>query len=364
MNRSIFDPVRFPCGAVSANGYMLAALTNGQSHDDGTLADAERRWLVRRAAGGFGVVSTCAAHVSEEGKGFDGQLGVWGDHQLPGLTSLAADLTKHGTLPIVQLYHGGARCPSKLTGAQPWSASAFTEEKPGFEVPRAATDAEVTAVIARFSEAAVRTRAAGFAGVELHGAHGYLLSQFLSATMNTRDDRWGGSLENRARLVREVTRAARKEGGDGFLVGVRLSPEDFGFAHGLDLDETVQVARWLADDGADFIHLSLWDVTRMTKKRPDAHAINVFRAALPADVRIVVAGKVWTRADAERCLALGADMVALGRAGILNPALPHAVRDDAWTPRRPPLTPEEYAERDVSPAFLTYLRRFDGMVAG
>lgn len=364
MTRSIFDPVSFACGATSPNGFMLAPLTNGQSHGDGTLSDAERRWLVRRAAGGFGLVSTCAAHVSEDGKGFDGQLGVWGDHQLPGLTTLAADIAEHGALPIVQLYHGGVRCPSKLTGQQPWSASVFTEDKPDFEVPRAATEADITTVIARFGDAAARTRAAGFAGVELHGAHGYLLSQFLSATMNTRGDAWGGSIENRARLVREVTRAARARGGAGFLVGVRLSPEDFGFTRGVDLDETVQVARWLAEDGADFIHLSLWDVNRTTRKRPEEHPIAVFRAALPAHVRIVAAGKVWTRADAERCLSLGADMVALGRAGILNPELPREARDDAWTPRRPPLTPEEYAARDVSSAFLTYLRRFDGMVAG
>ena len=81
MTRSIFDPVSFACGATSPNGFMLAPLTNGQSPDDGTLSDAERRWLVRRAAGGFGLVSTCAAHVSEDGKGFDGQLGVWGEHE-------------------------------------------------------------------------------------------------------------------------------------------------------------------------------------------------------------------------------------------------------------------------------------------
>jgi len=364
MTRSLFAPVPFACGAAAPNAFALAPLTNGQSHDDGTLGDDERRWLVRRAAGGFGLVSTCAAHVSEDGKGFDGQLGVWGDQHLPGLTTLASELRAQGAVAVAQLYHGGARCPSRLTGAQPWSASAFTENKPDFEVPRAATEEDIARVIRHFGDAAARCAKAGFDGVELHGAHGYLLSQFLSATMNTRADAWGASLENRARLLREVTRAARARGGERFVVGVRLSPEDFGFTRGVDLDETVQVARWLADDSADFVHLSLWDVNRMTKKRPAEHPITVFRAALPEHVRIVVAGKVWTRADAERCLSLGADLVAFGRAAIVNPDLPTRCGDEAWSPRRPPLTPAEYAERDVSPAFVGYLRRFEGMVAG
>src|SRR5690606_35508424 len=110
-----------------------------------------------------------------------------------------------------------------------------------------------------FRDAAVRARRAGFDGVELHGAHGYLLSQFLSATMNRREDAWGGSFENRARLMREVVRAVRAAVPASFLVGVRLSPEDYFTARGLDLDENVTLAGLLADDGMDFLHLSLWD---------------------------------------------------------------------------------------------------------
>src|SRR4029077_13813122 len=129
-----------------------------------------------------------------------------------------------------------------------------------------------------------------FEGIELHGAHGYLLSQFLSATYNRRDDRWGGSLEHRARLLREPPRAVRAAVPAGFVVGVRLSPEDRGNARGLDLDESLQVARWLADDGADFIHLSLWDATRNTAKRPSEHPLPLFRDAVPRDVALVACG--------------------------------------------------------------------------
>ena len=132
--------------------------------------------------------------------------------------------------------------------------------------------------------------------------------------MNLRTDAWGGDLAGRARLLRAVLRAVRARVAPGFVVGVRLSPEDFGQARGLDLDETIEVARWLCADGADFIHLSLWRSERMTAKRPDQHPIPLFRAACPPEVAIIAAGGIWTVAEAQAALDRGADLVALGRA--------------------------------------------------
>lgn len=359
----LFEPVSFPCGAVAPNRLALAPLTNQQSHDDGALSDAERDWLLRRARGGFGLVETCASHVLAQGKGFAGQLGVWSDAFVPRLGELGRGIAAAGGLGVVQLYHGGVRCPSALTGVQPVSASVFHEERDGFEAPRALAEEEIEGVIGAFVAAGQRAMAAGFAGVELHAAHGYLLSQFLSREMNTREDRWGGGLEGRARLVRAIATRTRSALGPHALVGVRLSPEDYGFARGLDLDETVEVARWLAEDGVDFIHLSLWDVTRNTKKRPEEHAIPLFRAALPPEVRVVAAGKVWTPDEARAVIAKGADIVALGRAAILNPDWPAQARDPGWAPTRGPLAPDALAALDISPTFVAYLRRFPGLVA-
>ena len=233
------------------NRVALAAMTNQQSHADGTLSDAEYDWLARRADGGFGMLATCAANVSLDGKAWPGELGIDRDEELPGLTRLAARLRVRGGLPIVQIFHGGVRAAQALSGTQVWSASTWQEDKPGFETPRTATLADLERVIHQFAESAERARRAGFAGVELHGAHGYLLSQFLSSTMNPRTDGWGGDLVGRARLVREATRAVRARCGEGFTVGVRLSLEDFGNARGMDLDDNLQVAAWLAEDGVD-----------------------------------------------------------------------------------------------------------------
>ncbi len=356
----ILDPLTFRNGIRARNRTWLAPMTNQQSGEDGALSDDEFGWLEMRARGGFGVVETCAAHVAKGAQGWPGELGVYDDHLLPGLERLATMIRERGALGIAQLFHGGQRAPSSITGEQPWSAVAGAA--PGAERSRAATAEDIRRVIAQFRNAAVRTHSAGFAGVELHGAHGYLLCQFLSA-MNTRTDGWGGSLEGRARLAREAMRAVRSAVPEPFVVGVRLSPEDHGNARGLDLDESIQVARWLCDDGADFIHLSLWDGRNNTKKRPTEHAIPLFRAALPRDVVIVAAGGVWTRSDAETLLDKGASAVALGRVAIGNPEWPSRAADPRWEPRRPPFSLAELRERGLNAKFAEYMRNWQGFVA-
>jgi 2,4-dienoyl-CoA reductase-like NADH-dependent reductase (Old Yellow Enzyme family) len=357
----LYDTLILRCGLRTRNRLWLAPMTNRQSHADGSLSDDELHWLERRAAGGFGVIETCASHVSRDGQGWPGELGVFDDALLPGLSRLASAIASQGAAGIVQIFHGGLRAPAALIGQTPWSATAFAA--PGLEPARAATEADIERVIGDFAAAAARAHRAGFAGVELHGAHGYLLGQFLSATINTRADGWGGSLEGRARLVREATRAARAAVPKSFAVGVRLSPEDRGNAVGLDLDESIQVARWLADEGVDFVHLSLWDAAQNTRKRPEEHPLPLFRRALPAEVAIVVAGGVWTQAQAEALLQKGASAVALGLAGIANPEWPTRSREAGWEPRRPPLTIAELRGLGLNETFAQAMRGWKGFVA-
>src|SRR3569623_534659 len=285
-------------------------MTNGQSFPDGRLGDDEVAWRATRSQRG-------------------------------------------GAAGIVQLFHGGVRAASQLTGEQVWSASTWHEDSPGFETPRAATDDDIARVIEQFAAAAARCARAGFDGVELHGAHGYLLSQFLSRTMNP-----GRSLEQRAALIRNVMRAVRARTSPRFCAGVRLSLEDRGNTKGVDLDESLQVAAWLAEDGADFIHASLWDASKPTAKRPAEHPTPLLRAALPKHVRVIVAGTIWTHEEAKTALAKGADMVAIGRAAILNPDWPRTGAE-----RRPPMTRADLAARAVSPVFVESLPRWKNFVA-
>jgi 2,4-dienoyl-CoA reductase-like NADH-dependent reductase (Old Yellow Enzyme family) len=348
MPSSLGEPFVFANGRVAVNRVWLAPMTNLQSHADGSLSVEERNWLLRRAEGGFGVVETCASHVAYDGQGWQGELGIHSDELLPGLSRLAADLSARGTLGIVQLFHGGLRADARLTGRPAWSASAAEE---GGVAIREGSEVQICKVIEEFREAAVRAYVAGFDGVEFHGAHGYLFGQFLSVVENRRDDGWGGSLANRARLLREAVRAARSSLPTSFIVGVRLSPENSGHARGLDLDESLMVAKWLGEDGIDFLHLSLHDAARNTAKRPHYHPLTLFREAVAERIPLVVAGQIWTRREAEHLLDLGASGVALARSAIANPDWPRQVGRPGWEPRRPPLTIAELVERGLSPQF-------------
>lgn len=360
---ALFEPYTFHCGARAKHRIALAPLTNQQSYPNGVCSPQEQQWLERRAQGDFALVMTCAAHVCATGQGFSGQLGCFSDEQLPGLSELATAINRHGALSLVQLYHGGARSPANLTGQQPISATAWTEDKPDVDSPRAATTLEIEQLIDDFCAAARRVQRAGFHGVELHGAHGYLLSQFLSRLRNTRTDGWGTTLAGRARLLRHIVQRIRSETPKPFIVGIRLSPEELPSAPGLDLDDTLQVAQWLAEDGADFIDLSLWNYQRKTLKRPEEHPLPLFRAALPREVALCAAGAIWSRADAQAVLELGADFVSLGRAAIVDPDWPRHTREPHFEPRRAPLTPQQYRQNGLSDAFIQYLRGFKGMVA-
>ena len=196
---TLFEPLTFAHGRAMKNRFMLAPLTNQQSHADGTLSDDEYRWLTLRAEGGFGVTMTCALHVERRGQGFPGQLGAFDDHHIPGLARLAEGIRARGSLAMGQLYHAGMRASADLIGEAPVCSSDNAEFG-----ARALRGDEVEQITEDFIAAAVRLDRAGFGGLEFHGAHGYLLGQFLSSEINHRDDRWGGSLENRTRIYRDI----------------------------------------------------------------------------------------------------------------------------------------------------------------
>ncbi|MGE0486046.1 MAG: NADH:flavin oxidoreductase [Gammaproteobacteria bacterium] len=355
---ALFTPLSFNRGPTMKNRLMLAPLTNQQSHADGTCSDAEHRWLTLRAQGGFGLTMTCAAHVQLEGQGFPGQLGIHSDAMLPGLMRLADDIKRHDSIAIVQLYHGGMRCPAAVIGQQPLSAS--DNEKWG---ARAMTTAEVEGMIETFVAAAERAERAGFHGIELHGAHGYLLAQFLSPEVNQRNDRYGGALENRQRPLFEIIDGIRARCGQAFMLGVRLSPERFG----MNLPEVVETARRLLDEeNIEFLDMSLWDVFKQPEDVNDGRSLLEHFTALPRKgVRLGVAGKLRTPEQLERAMDAGCDWVMLGRAGILHHDYPNRLKADAgFAPVELPVSPAHLAAEGLSPAFVDYMKNWKGFVQG
>ena len=351
------EPLPQPHGEPWRNRFALAPLTNTQSHPDGTLSDDERRWLVARGTGGFGLVMTAAAYVAPAGQAWGGQLGIASDDHLPGLARLAEELRATGTTSSVQLHHGGRRSDPRLSGRPnqcPWD----DPEKDAV----AMTTGEVEAMVEDFVAAAVRAERAGFDGVQLHGAHGYLLGQFLDARHNDRTDRYGGDLEGRMRPLLEVVQGVRAATGPGFQLGVRLTPE----GNGISLQEGVETARRLLDsDLLDHLDMSLWDVTMRPRTGADGLLIEHFARLPRRRTALGVAGGVTSAADAAWCREQGADFVTVGTGAILhNDFAARALGDPDFRVRERPVSREELRAESVGEAFLDYLAAgWDDLVA-
>lgn len=353
----LLSPLCFTRGPEMKNRFMLAPLTNQQSHTDGTLSDEEYTWLTKRAEGGFGLTMTCAAHVQAIGQGFPGQLGVFGDQHLPGLKRLAENIKSHNSIAICQIHHAGIRSPAELIGEAPVGASA--DEKTG---SRALSLEEVHQLRDDFIAAAVRSEKADFDGVELHGAHSYIICQFLSAETNRREDEYGGSAENRNRLLMEIIDGIRVACSENFLLGVRLSPERFG----LKLAETTALAAQLMQEGKiDFLDMSLWDVFKEPEETEfkGRTLMSYFAELDRGNVRLGVAGKIRNPAEAEAVMEAGIDWIMLGRAAILHHNFPKLyAADKGFKPIENPVSRQHLAEEGLSENFISYMGNWPGFV--
>ncbi len=355
----LFSPLSFARGLSWKNRFMLAPLTNTQSHPDGRLSDEEFDWLVHRVDGGFGMVMTCAAHVQRVGQGFPGQLGVFSDDHLPGLTRLADAIRARGAVSSVQLHHAGLRSPRELIGQAPVGPS---DDAATGTV--ALTEAGVEALIEDFAAAAVRAERAGFDGVELHGAHSYILCAFLSPETNRRKDQWGGSPRNRARIIWEIVRRVRARTRADFQLGLRLSPERFGlvFEEMLTLASDLMVSSQI-----DYLDMSLWSVFKPPVDPVFAHRRLIdWYADLPrGETRVGVAGKLMSGDDVRAVLAAGVDFPIIGRAAILAYDVPNRIAADPADQSPPlPVSSDHLLDQRLSPKFVDYMRgSFKGFVS-
>jgi 2,4-dienoyl-CoA reductase-like NADH-dependent reductase (Old Yellow Enzyme family) len=338
------------------NRFMLAPMTNCQSHPDGRLSEEEFNWLAMRARGNFGLTMTCAAFIHPTGQGFPGQLGISSDDHFEGLSRLASAVRLSGSLSAVQLYHGGARAPANLV-ARPVSAS--NDEATG---ARGLTLDEVDQLIEDFVAAAVRAQRAGFDGIELHGAHGYILAQFLSAELNRRKDRYGGSLENRARIIGQIVDGVRARCRPDFQVGLRISPEHFG----MKLSEMIELAQEMFNGNKlDYLDLSLWDFAKEPEDAgyKGASLLSLFTKLRRGNTRLGCAGNISSGAAVERVLNEGTDFALVGRAAILHHDLPLRLQQNpGFAPRPLPVAKASLGNEGLSATFLTYLEAFPGFL--
>jgi len=354
----LFCPLSVEHGPAMKNRFMLAPMTNQQSHEDGTITDDEIHWLKVRAEGGFGMIATCATHVHENGKGFPGQLGIFSDVHIEGLARLATALRSASSLSCVQLYHGGMRAVPKLINGQLISPS--DDSKTG---ARAMSAVEIEDTINHFVAAAVRAEKAGFDGVQLHGAHGYLISAFLSKEFNRREDDFGGSVGNRSRFLFEIVRRIRQRCRHDFQLGVRLSPERFG----QDLPDVIQVAQRLLSEGnIDYLDMSLWDAFKEPEddKLKGRTLMSYFTELERGRTRLGVAGKLIRPSDVVRCIESGADYVSLGKVAVLYHDYPRKMeRDPEFEPDWLPVTASYLREQGLGETFIAFLATWTNFVS-
>ncbi|WP_338590841.1 NADH:flavin oxidoreductase [Shewanella khirikhana] len=343
------------------NRAVLAPLTHNMSDADGNPSQAELDWLEHCAKGGFGLLIAAATQVWPGGRCWAGQPALMTDHQQQAFSRFARAAKANDALALVQLHHGGVRAAPALNGTAPVGPGA---EAPGGRYPLGVNEldeAGIEQLIAAFIASAERAYQAGLDGVELHAAHHFLLCNFLNPMLNRRSDRWGGSLENRARLLIEIIHGIRQRLPRSFLLGVRLSPESYASVEGIELDHQLEVADLLATADIDYVHFSMGDSFKQACGKETALLGEVTNALIGKTV-LMFAGNIRDGAAAQQVLDAGGDLVAIGTAAIGNPDWVHRVSSD--TPLlTPPFAATLLHGYGFTEAGLAYLGAIPGLVA-
>lgn len=315
----LFKPLTLLHGPAMRNRFMLAPLTSQQSEYDGTASEYDQYWMEQLAQGGYGLIQTSASTVEAGGIAFERQLGIHSDNHLSGLTKMASAIRDGGALSAVQLHHAGHRAKPSIGGI-PAPASSKT-----IEGIKAITTEEVERIRDSFIAAAKRAQIAGFDGISVHGAFGWILSEFMSPNLNDRTDKYGGSLENRARFTIEVIEGIRKACGPDFQIGWRLSIERYG----LLLEELREVTAHIFDrELIDYLDLALWDSAQIVREGTfkGKTMLSVFTEIPRKGVRLGAAGKIMSAQRAGELLDEGCDFVLIARAAILQRDFPLQVK--------------------------------------
>lgn len=250
-------PFTLPSGLTVNNRIVKAAMSEALADDDtGAITPRLIALYERLGQGGAGILLTGNVVIDLDGRTEPGVVVLRGEEDLPLLTRWAEAAQRHGSALFLQINHSGRQAPRSITGVSVApSAVPLRGFGPLFSTPRALDDDEIEELIRRWALAAHLAQRAGFAGVQIHGAHGYLVSQFLSPLTNRRTDRWGGDLEGRMRFLLELVRAIRAKVGPAFPIAVKLNSADFQRG-GFTEEESAVVVRALEAEGIDLLEIS------------------------------------------------------------------------------------------------------------
>lgn len=322
---ALLQPFSLGNGVVLRNRIAMAPMTTWAGNADGTVSDAEEAYYRRRVRG-VGLVITGCTHVQENGIGFTDEFAAYDDRFIPSLRRLAAAAKSGGAPAILQIFHAGVKTSPELVSDIVAASAVAGDAGPSAPavMPRALAEEEIDAVIRAFGDATRRAIEAGFDGVELHGAHGFLLQNFLSPHFNRRTDRWGGSLDRRMQFPVAVVEAVRAaisvHATTPFVLGYRITVDE-PHADGLRMAESLALVDRLIDVGIDYLHVSLGNALEARPiDAPDGpRVIEILRDHLAGRVPLIAAGQVRTPEQAEDATAAGVSVVAVGQGLVMNP---------------------------------------------
>jgi 2,4-dienoyl-CoA reductase-like NADH-dependent reductase (Old Yellow Enzyme family) len=326
---SLHDPLTLPCGQVLPNRIMKAALSEGMADKRNSPDQRLERLYTSWSQGGYGLIVTGNVMVDSGQLGEPGNVVIEDERNLDAL-SRWAKTTKDAGVPIwVQLNHPGRQSNPLALGHIPVAPSPVALNFPGAVTPRELTTAEIEDIIERFATAAVVCETVGFDGVQIHGAHGYLVAQFLSPLSNQRNDEWGGNPERRMRFVLEVVRRIRARVSPGFAVGIKLNSADFQRG-GFTEDESRSVVAALAHEGIDLIEVSggsyeqpaMMGAAADSTRAREAYFLEYARTvrSLAGDIPLAVTGGFRSRAAMHEAVHSGeCDVIGLGRPTATTP---------------------------------------------
>lgn len=329
------EPLALPCGAVIKNRFLKSAMSEILGTPEFAPSNALPILYSKWAKGGTGLLVTGNVMIDHTALGEPMNVVIENDRHLKALSKWAEAGKQNNTHIWVQLNHPGKQSPKNLS-PQPVAPSAVPFESAlnkFFATPKELNEAEIEQLVLRFAGSAGIAKKAGFTGVQIHGAHGYLVSQFLSPLHNKRNDRWGGSIENRMRFVMEIYRAIRSEVGPEFPIGIKLNSADF-LKGGFSEEDATEVVMALAKEGIDLVEISggtyeapAMTGTRMAKSDDEAYFLGFARKIRKTvNVPLVVTGGFRT-SDAMASAMDGGeiDMVGLGRPLVVDPELPNKI---------------------------------------
>ncbi|AUX62710.1 NADH-dependent flavin oxidoreductase [Escherichia coli] len=350
---SLFSPFMLTEKIKLRNRIVMAPMTTWSANPDGTISEQELEFYKRRSQN-VGLVITGCTYVTPSGIGFTHEFAAYDDRFINSLEKLAAAAKSGGAPAILQIFHAGNKAiPELVPNNDVISASASSVKSGDFMKrvvqSREMTENEIQETIRAFGDVTKRAIKAGFDGIELHGAHGFLLQNFFSPLFNQRNDRWGGDLEGRMRfplaVLQEVKNVVYEYATKPFAIGYRISPEESATG-GLRIEDTYKLLDRLISSGISYIHTSLVSINdSYPVESPNGpRTIELILNHIAGRVPVIAAGKIRTPSQAQEAISTGLPLVAIGKGLVINPewvTLAESGRGhEIQTPLNPQLVPE------------------------